>query len=120
VTLSIDVQTIPHKEQRYDTAGDWFDVEGKYYFKISDCRNKKYEWLLAIHEIVERALCDVNGVSADAVDKFDTRYRGEGEPGDAKNSPYQREHCYATAVERMLCAAMGVSWKEYDDFVSKL
>jgi hypothetical protein len=118
--ISLDVKTILHKDQRYDTAGDWFDQDGTYYFKISDCKNKKYEWLLAIHEIVERALCDVNGVDAESVDKFDMKFRGDGEPGDSPRSPYRTEHCYATAVERMLCAAMGVNWKEYDDFVSKL
>lgn len=120
MTLRLDVKTIPHKDQRYDTAGDWYDENGTFHFRISDCKNRKYEWLLAIHEIMERALCDVNGVSADAVDKFDKNFHGSGEPGDSKRSPYRTEHCFATAVERMVCAAMGVSWAEYDDFVSRL
>ena len=120
MTLRLDVKTIPHKDQRYDTAGDWYDDNGTMAFRISDCKNKKYEWLLAIHEIVERALCDVNHISVEAVDTFDKSYRGDCEPGDAKSSPYRTEHCYATAVERMLCAAMGVNWTEYDDFVGKL
>lgn len=120
MTLRLDVKTIPHSDQRYDTAGDWYDENGTTCFRISDCKNKKYEWLLAIHEIVERALCDANRISVEAVDKFDKSYRGSGEPGDSPRSPYRTDHCFATAVERMVCAAMGVSWAEYDDFVGRL
>lgn len=120
MTLSLDVKTIPHQSQRYDTAGDWYDDHGTFCFRISDCRNRKYEWLLAIHEIVERALCDVNGVSVKVVDAFDKSFVGNVEPGDSSKSPYRTEHCFATAVERMLCAAMDVNWQDYDNFVSGL
>jgi len=88
-------------------------------FRISDCRNRRFEWLLAIHELVERALCDDKGITAKDVDDFDFKFKGD-DPGDAPRSPYRDQHCFATAVERMLCAAMGISWKEYDDFVMKL
>lgn len=76
--------------------------------------------MLAIHELVERALCDVNCVSEKSVDYFDFNYKGKGEPGDSPESPYRKEHCFATAVERMLCAAMGVDWKTYDDYLCKI
>lgn len=120
MTLNIDVKTIPHNEQRYDTVGDWFDRDGTCHFRISDCKNRKYEWMIAIHEMVERMLCEVNGVSQESVDAFDVSYTQDSDPGDATRSPYRTEHCYATAVERMLCAAMGLSWKEYDTFLEGL
>jgi hypothetical protein len=118
--IDLEIKTIPHKKQRYETAGDWFSKKNRTYLRISECKDIRYEWLLAIHELVEKALCDINGIKEKDVDSFDLDFSGEGEPGDNASAPYRNEHCYATAVERMLCAAMNVSWSDYDSFVGSL
>jgi hypothetical protein len=118
--LDIEIKTIPHGQQRYETVGDWFEANGRTCIRISDCRNKKYEYMLAIHELVEKALCEWQGITMKDVDKFDFSYKGDDEPGDHPRAPYRDEHCFATAVERMLCAAMGLSWIEYERFLDKI
>jgi hypothetical protein len=118
--VNIEIRTIPHNFQRYDTAGDWYEERNVKKIMVSDCRDKRYEYLLAIHELVEMALCDINEVAQEQVDAFDLGYKGEGESGDDPEAPYGDEHCIATSVERMLCAVMGVKWKEYDDFLESL
>lgn len=117
--LDIEIKTIPHKAQRYETAGDWYEEEGKTVIRVSDCKDKRMEWLLAIHELVERCLCDVNGVPESSVDKFDFDSILD-DPGDDSRAPYHAEHCYATGIERILCAAMGIAWEEYDGVISNL
>lgn len=127
--LNIEIKTIPHKEQRYDTVGDWYEEDGIQKFRVSDLGDYRMEAMIAIHELVEQVLCKAGNIPQQVVDEFDTVYEKnraegrdafDGEPGDHPQSPYQREHCYATAVERMLCAAFGINWEEYDKLVSEL
>lgn len=119
--LDIEIKTIPQKEQRYVTVGDYFKDGEKDCFRISDCGNRKYEWMIAIHELIEKALCEHAGITNAEIDAFDFKQKGlDEELGDELDSPYRDQHCYATAAERMLCAAMGISWKEYDQFLCDL
>lgn len=119
--LHIEIQTIPHKTQRYSTCGDYYQTaEGKDIFMISECGNRKYEALIAIHEIIEKFLCESDGVTNEQIDQFDFNHAGEGEPGDSKLSPYRRQHCIATGIERILCAQFGIDWVEYDKFLESL
>lgn len=119
--LNIEIKTISQKEQRYVTVGDYWKEGEKDIFRISDCKNRKYEWMLAIHELIEKALNESKGITNEQVDAFDLTQKDlEEEPGDEPNCPYRDAHCFATAVERILCAAMGISWKEYDQFLSNL
>jgi hypothetical protein len=119
--MKIVLETIPHDQQRYDTAGDWwFAPDGSLQIRVSEMGDEQYEEMVAVHELIEVLLCKAHGVGQHAVDDFDRAYTGDGEPGDEEGSPYRDEHCFATAVERMLCAAMGRSWAEYDDAVSAL
>lgn len=120
--LDIEIRTIPHKNQRYDTAGDYFIVNGTDKFRISDCGNWIFEVAIAIHELVEWAWVRKNNISIAMIDDFDIRFeeeRGMGihgpddEPGDDPNAPYHRGHCFATAVERMVIAMLGESWENY-------
>ena len=50
--MNIDVQVIPHAEQRYNTCGDWFfDADyGVLHIRVSCLNNWKYESLIAMHE----------------------------------------------------------------------
>ncbi len=121
MSLSIEIKTIPQKEQRYVTVGDYWQEGDKDIFRISDCGNRKYEWMIAIHELVEKALCEHHNITNEQIDEFDLATESlDDEPGDEPNSPYRDQHCFATSVERMLCAALGLSWKEYEGFLSNL
>lgn len=119
--LNIEIKTIPQNEQRYVTVGDYWQDGVKDVFRITDCANRKYEWMLAIHELIEKALNESRAISNAAVDAYDLSQKSlDDEPGDEPDCPYRDTHCFATATERMLCAAMGLSWKEYDEFLAGL
>lgn len=123
--MQIEIKTVPQTAQRYVTVGDWFDVEKVYLPKlerpepismvvVSELGDSRYEFLIAVHEMIEMFLCKQRGISAGSVDQFDMNWKGEGEPGDDPAAPYFREHQFALAVERMVAHELGVNWAEYE------
>ena len=127
MSLRIDIQTIPHEQQRYETVGDWYyGNDGTWYFRISKMKDWRYELLVAIHELVECVLCRHAGVAQAEVDEFDKAFEAKrsedntDEPGDDPKAPYRVQHCIATGVERIIAALLDVNWKEYDDEVNSL
>lgn len=111
--MNITIKTIPHKEQRYDTCGDWqFLAPDRLVVSVSDTGDLRYNTLLAIHELVEAVLCAKDGVAEASVDHFDMS--NPTKDGDDRDCPYAKQHCFATSVERMVAAAMDVSWGEYE------
>lgn len=130
--MKITIQTIPQKNQRYDTVGDWefdspFSDSIQLQIRVSDLGDWRMETLAAVHELVEALLCRDQGITTAQVDAFDSSWlHGDtanaktDEPGDHPEAPYRREHCFASAVERMLAAAMGVSWAEYEKRVEEV
>ena len=119
--MNINVKTIPHKEQRYDTVGDYWDDENDTEIRVSEEIGDDYAFLVAIHEFVEQYLCKKRGITEESITKFDEKFeslRIEGnmdEPGDDVNAPYAKEHCFATGIERLMCAELGINWKDYDN-----
>jgi hypothetical protein len=89
-------------------------------------KNWKYELLVAVHELVEMALCVDRGVAEESVNAFDIAYEtnrdlgDEDEPGNQPNAPYHREHVFATKLERLLAEELGVHWDDYDKTVMGL
>ncbi len=126
----ISIITIPHADQRYKTVGDWFyevrDGKETLVIKVSILPSWKYEFLVALHELVEAILCVFNGIGVDQIDAFDKAFeaaRVEGntdEPGDALESPYRPYHCIATGIERIVAALLGVCWKSYETAINSL
>ena len=112
---NITVKVIPHSKQRYDTSGDyWIDKRGTIQVRISKSRNRRHEALLLIHELTEMFLCMDRRVSFKAIDRFDMRFEGEGEPGDDPKAPYYSQHRFATRVERLLAKELQVNWRAYE------
>jgi hypothetical protein len=128
--LKILIQTIPHSEQRYDTVGDWWiDPQGTWQVRVSELPEKsalfpeKYPFLVAIHELVEMALCLAAGISQRAVDAFDTAWAPHDdieEPGEDPRAPYYEQHQMAMGIERTLAAALYVEWFEYERAINAL
>lgn len=125
--MRILIETIPHNEQRYDTVGDWvIDQDGTWHINVSELpagpgSRTAYALLIGIHELVEMALCQKNGVTEADVDAFDLHYAGDcNEPGDDFDAPYYHEHQIASGIERILAAELGVDWQEYDRVVKEL
>lgn len=125
MALNITIQTIPHAEQRYDTTGDYYEKDGVLNFRISALKDWRFEALIAVHELIERLLCQQAGIIDADIDKFDLLYEElrkanfpvEVEPGDDLAAPYYRQHQFATKIEKMLAKELGVDWKEYEDYI---
>lgn len=122
--MHIVIKTIPHEKHRYETCGDYFwDSDGTIQIRVSAMGNEDYEFLVALHELVEAHLCKKRGITDEVITRFDEGFEAVrpaddvSEPGDDPSAPYQNEHCFATAVERMACAALGVKWAEYEKAV---
>lgn len=125
--MRIIIETIPHADQRYETVGDFFvDNKGVRRIVVSEMGNEDYEFLVAIHELIEAKLCEKAGISDEAITAFDVKFESDrkpddvSEPGDEPLAPYARQHCIATAVERLMCAELGIAWMDYEMAVQRL
>lgn len=84
--MKIVIETIPHDQHRYPTAGDWYyadepttpevgaPTEKVLHIKVSNLSDRRREALIAIHELVEVILCEHDGVTQEAVDAFDMEF----------------------------------------------
>jgi hypothetical protein len=142
--LKINVKTIPHREHRFTTCGDWYEDEnGVLQIRITDYKlafpelsNKEawmYEAGVFIHEIVEWLICEWMGVKTPECDDFDRKYEEmytlkqipkSQEAGYDKNCPYHRGHVAGDIASWLFCKVffgfLSFSWKKYDYYCDKL
>lgn len=113
------IDFVPHNKQRYDTTGDWyFDKLDPtiLHVVVSQSENPAYHSAVAIHEMFEAMLCNLNGVTEEQVDNFDM---GEGaaygdDRGSHPDAPYGTQHRVATMVENMFILSAGISMVQYE------
>jgi hypothetical protein len=131
--MNIEIRTVPHAQQRYDTMGDWQFLEPltgdtlrheRLRITVSDLGDWRMEALLAVHELVEALLCKAKGITTEQVDDWDLGYgRGRyssSDPGADPACPYHREHVRATSVEHIVAAYLGIDWGDYEDRIATL
>lgn len=111
--MKVTTNFIPHRKQRYDTCGDWFNKGTHFTFNISKLPDWRYEALILIHEQIEAFLCAQRGIKEKDVTEFDIE-SGHPDPGSLKNAPYHKEHQFATKIEKLLAKEMGISWRDYN------
>lgn len=120
------IATIPHHWQDYPTVGNWFvgkHGEPTVGILVSAMRDHRYNFLVALHELIESALCAHAGIKQSVVDKFDTEWKphdGIEEPGSDPAAPYYREHFIATAIEMQMAHWLDVDWKAYGEALDEL
>lgn len=112
---------IPHKDQIYDTAGDYEKQHGEWFFTISKME-ADYEFMVLVHEIIEWYLTQKRGIKLKDIDYFDMKGEGKdsADPGSMKSAPYYKEHMFSMKIEKMLCKELGLDWKKYDKSFNKL
>src|SRR5690349_17614535 len=125
--MRINIEVIPHEQQRYPTVGDYWVENGVQQVRVSSLPDWRYEILVAVHEIVELALTRHRGIPEDVISEFDVAFEQSresmevsGEPGDHPDSPYRREHFFATSLERLLAVELDVDWFKYEAYVDGL
>lgn len=93
-----------------DGLGDWFiNDDGDIVIRaVGDNPLDDETFLVALHELVEFALCAKRGISQEIVDAFDMGYKGDGEPGDDPDSPYRAEHRKAMLIEMLMANFLGL------------
>ena len=132
----INLEVIPHEEQRLDGAGDYYyEDNGDQVIKVSSLRgdiderySKLFENLIFIHELVEITMTEFHGIEEPEIQAHDELFgkeqelgmhHPEDEPGDDPRSPYRLEHQTAETVERMILSALGLSFTDYDTYFFK-
>ena len=137
--MKLRFEIVAHKNQRYETVGDYFQRKGVWWFKVSRMKDKRYCWLVFFHEMIEWGLCRLWGIKQRDIDKFDMAYekaravrwpvppghvscgcRIKDEPGDDIHAPYHDAHAIATECERLIAKALNVDWLSYDEAIAKL
>jgi hypothetical protein len=118
--MVITIETVPAAKMRYPTVGDWqFQPDGSLHITVTRMHDRRYETLVAAHELVEAVLCWQAGISEAAVDAFDQAYEARRrpgdltEPGDSRQAPYHHQHVAATWLERHLARLLKVNWRAY-------
>lgn len=127
--MKITIETIPHKDQRYPTVGDWQWIgptQDDLIIRVSNMNDPEFEFLVALHEMIEAKLCQIDGVTEQEVDEFDMEFERNRtldnmeEPGNDPNCPCYQQHFFAECIERLLAQKLGVDWNEYDKIVATL
>ncbi|MDO8600600.1 MAG: hypothetical protein Q7R73_03210 [bacterium] len=126
----IHIKTISHNEQRYPTTGDyWRDTNGVEQVRVSDVGNPDYEFLVALHELVEWYLTEKRGIKEEDVSAFDIQFEKEieegkhpehAEPGFDPRAPYIKEHTFAIKIEKEIAEELGIDWEKYSERLQEL
>lgn len=122
----ISISVISHKEQAYDTCGDYEFVDEDCLDVTISKTKADYEFLVMIHEMIEWYLTQKRGISIKKITAFDKSFekkRKKGntsEPGDSKAAPYYKEHQFATSVERLVAKELKIDWSDYEKMINSL
>jgi len=108
------VNSIPHRLQRYDTVGDWYDHSGVLHFCVSNM-TPDMEMETLFHEMFEWYLCQKEGITAAMVDKWDFSHPDSDDPGSLPGCPYKKQHKAAMKISKLAVKLMGYSWGNYCD-----
>lgn len=118
--MNIHIKTIPGKDQRYPTCGDYFDTpEGKKIL-ITIQKDERYEKLIILHELIECWLAEHVGLPEQVITDYDLDWEErpqpkEDEPGNGYDCPYRDLHRIAENFERQLAVLLRVDWETYSN-----
>ena len=118
--MRIVIETIEHKDQRYDTVGDWQFIGDELVIKVSKLGDEAYEFLVGIHEAIEAFLCKAYGITTEEVDAFDMANKDSSDPGSIPTAPYYRQHLIATILEHVIADELEVDWDMYDSRIEQV
>jgi hypothetical protein len=112
--MRILIQAKPYHQMRYPTLGDWYQDGHGAVIDVADVGDWRMNLLIALHEMVESALCEHAGIPESEVLAFDKAHPDLNDPGADPAAPYQKQHLIAERMERFLAAELGVDWKDYE------
>lgn len=126
--MEIVIRSIPQEQQRYVTLGDYWDDGDMQHIRVTTMPDRRYELLIALHELVESELCRNRGIPEPDIMAFDLIFEGERaaglwtdeEPGNDPRAPYRSEHQIAESMERQFASYLGVDWVAYESYCAAL
>lgn len=119
----IVIKTIPIEEQRYNTAGDYWETDDQIHFRITKQENEMSEVAILLHEVTEFFLTRKRGLTEPEITEYDLLWENRfnhginkaDEPGMEGDCPYKDEHETSLMIEKIFCWAAGVDWKKHDE-----
>ena len=119
---TIRIKIIPHNEQRYDTAGDyWQTKRGNWEVRISEMIPER-ELAVILHELYEMVATKLDEVDWKDIDYFDKEGEGKdmADPGASRKAPYHKQHMDATKIEKQVIKNFKMDWQTYDNSFEQL
>lgn len=127
VDMRIMAETVPFADIPNAQCGDWRrEADGILHIRVAQEVGDDSALLIALHEIVEVALCEKRGITCAEVDVWDANFEANRKPGDtseagyAKGCPYSKEHHSATLFERAMAVELGVDWETHEQKINSL
>jgi hypothetical protein len=123
---AIEAWVIAHRDQKYDTAGDYWESDeghnGTWAIRLSELPDWRMEFLVLIHELIEMGLTKHRGISWDEITAFDTVGDGKDsdDPGRITTAPYHKEHMFSENIEKILAEELEVDWIDYNRALDSL
>lgn len=110
----IVIKIINHKDQRYDTWGDyWIEDDGTVQFRISRFENSYNVMPLLVHEFLEFWRCMAEGIKEPDITDYDLAHLEDDDPGMNLDAPYHKEHLQSMGIERFICMQDGIDFETY-------
>lgn len=115
----IIVKFIDGKDQRYPTAGDYWEDDDSIQFRITKQKDDDADALVLLHELIEFVLTKKRGIHESRITAYDldweARVHKGDEPGNEHDCIYKKEHRFSENLERQFAHELGVDWFEYND-----
>lgn len=110
--MKIIIETVD--KARYVTAGDYFTDGEITYIQVVKQVDRRYEFLIALHEFFECFSTELVGIKEEDILAFDLSHPDSDEPGAEPDAPYKIQHMQAELLEWMAARFLGVNWKQYE------
>jgi hypothetical protein len=117
---SIEINFIPHSQQRYNTDGDYFSKNNKWTALVTHMKDWRYSIACAIHELIEMSLTKDHGLHWDIITKYDESHPEFLDPGHHPDAPYHKEHMIAEGFEKQVIKMFGLNWDDYEKAYDEL
>ena len=96
---------------------------------VARMENPDYEFLVALHELVEFYLIKKHGIDLKKIDEWENEFdkkKKEGKipkeavAGEQEDCPFRKEHKIAVKIEKTMAKYLKVNWKKYEEELDKL
>src|SRR5271170_1136619 len=98
-----NIKVVPVEDQRFTTLGDWWEEGGHFEVRASEMSDWRHVYCVLMHELIEWAICQRDGVRTADCDAFDEEWENgikagihpiEIEAGFDRACPYRKGHIW--------------------------